>query len=89
MADTVETERNLVEVTENILSSVRVMSSREVEGQTFPSRATLHLADEATLNLPAETVRQQGVNGAVRLVFFLYDKMERVLPSSTNGVKFL
>jgi len=89
VADTVETERNLVEVTENILSSVRVMSSREVDGQTFPSRATLHLADEATLHLPAETVRQQGVNGAVRLVFFLYDKMERVLPSSTNGVKFL
>ena len=89
VADTVETERNLVEVTENILSSVRVMSSREVAGQTFPSRTTLHLADEATLHLPAETVRQQGVNGAVRLVFFLYDKMERVLPSSTNGVKFL
>ena len=89
VADTVETERNLVEVTENILSSVRVMSSREVAGQMFPSRATLHLADQATLHLPAETVRQQGVNGAVRLVFFLYDKMERVLPSSTNGVKFL
>ena len=89
VADTVETERNLVEVTENILSSVRVMSSREVQDQRFPSRASLHLADQAELLLPAAAMRQHGVNGAVRLVFFLYDKMERVLPSSTNGVKFL
>jgi hypothetical protein len=89
VADTVETERNLVEVTENILSSVRVMSSRATRDQLFPSRSTLHLAGEAQLELPAEAIRHHAVNGAVRLVFFLYDKMERVLPSSTNGVKFL
>merc|ERR1711892_989519 len=63
VADTVNNEKNLVDVTNNILSSVRIMQSR--------------------------SVREHGVNGAVRLVFFLYDKMDRVLPSSTNGVKFL
>ena len=25
----------------------------------------------------------------VRMIFFLFDHMDRVLPSSTNGVKFL
>ena len=37
----------------------------------------------------ADQVRVQGCHLAVRLVFFLYDKMERVLPSSTKEVKFL
>ena len=89
VADTVESESNLVEVTENILSSVRVMSSREARDQHFPSRTTFHLAEEAHLLLSTDAIRQLGINGAVRVVFFLYNKMERVLPSSTNGVKFL
>ena len=63
------------------------MESREAEDQHFPSHSSLHLAEEAHLEMPAEAIQQHGANGAIRLVFCLYDKMKRVLPSSTNGVK--
>ena len=89
VADTVDTEQNLVDVTGNILSSVRIMQARDAKPQQFPSLESLHLAEEAQLLIPAQAAREHAVNGAVRLVFFLYDKMDRVLPSSTNGVKFL
>ena len=89
VADTVTNEKNLVDVTTNILSSIRVMEARDAPTQHFPSLDSLHLADSALLQLPAEAVRGQAVNGAIRIIFFLYDKMDRVLPSSTNGVKFL
>ena len=89
VADTVTNEKNLVDVTPNILSSIRVMEARDAATQHFPSLDSLHLADSARLQVPAESVRGQALNGAVRIIFFLYDKMDRVLPSSTNGVKFL
>jgi len=89
VADTVNNEKNLVDVTNNILSSVRIMQSRDARPQDFPSLDSLHMAEEAHLEVPSQSVREHAVNGAVRLVFFLYDKMDRVLPSSTNGVKFL
>ena len=89
VADTVTNEKNLVDVTSNILSSIRVMEARDAGAQHFPSLDSLHLASSARLEVPAESVRGQALNGAVRIIFFLYDKMDRVLPSSTNGVKFL
>jgi len=88
-ADTVNNEKNLVDVTNNILSSVRIMRSRDVANQVFPSIDTRHMLGEAMLEVPSEALIENSVNGAVRLIFFLYDKMDRVLPSSTNGVKFL
>ena len=89
LADTINNEKNLVDVTNNILSSVRIMRSRDVGNQVFPSLNTLHMSGEAQLEIPSEALVENSINGAVRLVFFLYDKMDRVLPSSTNGVKFL
>ena len=89
VADIVSNEKNLVDVTNNILSSIRVMQSRDALVQHFPSLDTLRMSDDAHLIVPSQSVREHAVNGAVRMIFFLYDKMDRVLPSSTNGVKFL
>merc|ERR1711976_76038 len=65
------------------------MQSRDASQQNFPSLDTLRMADDAHLIVPSQSVREHAVNGVVRMIFFLYDKMDRVLPSSTNGVKFL
>ena len=71
MADTVTNEKNLVDVTPNILSSVRVMEARDAGLQTFPSLDSLHLAEAARLEVPAEAVRGQAINGAVRMIMMM------------------
>ena len=71
VADTVTNEKNLVDVTPNILSSVRVMEARDAGLQTFPSLDSLHLAEAARLEVPAEAVRGQAVNGAVRMIMMM------------------
>jgi len=89
VADTLNNENNIVDETNNIVSSIRIMSTRNTMTQNFPHFPYLHMAEQAHLEIPMESMRQHGVNGAVRLIFLLYDKMERVLPSALNGVKFL
>ena len=66
MADIVNNEKNLVDVTTNILSSIRVMQSRDASQQNFPSLDTLRMADDAHLIVPSQSVRELAVNGAVR-----------------------
>merc|ERR1712038_2256833 len=66
VADIVSNEKNLVDVTTNILSSIRVMQSRDASQQNFPSLDTLHMADDAHLIVPSQSVRELAVNGAVR-----------------------
>ena len=88
VADTVTGEQNLVEVTGNLVSSVRVLEATEAAAQTFPSLASLPLAAEARLVVPGAAVRGLGP-GTVRLVLLLYSRLDTVLPSSSDGVKFL
>ena len=66
VADIVNNEKNLVDVTTNILSSIRVMQSRDASQQNFPSLDTLRMADDAHLIVPSQSVRELAVNGAVR-----------------------
>merc|ERR1719412_2375534 len=68
----------------NLLASVRIMRARDLYDQQFQSQA-----GGVALTVPAESLVQNSENGAVRLVFFHYTNLDHVLPSSTNGVKFL
>ena len=84
LADTINTEKNIIMMEENLLSSVRIMRARDMYNQEFMSRdGNVHL------NVPAESLIENSENGAVRLVFFHYNNLDHVLPSSTNGIKFL
>jgi len=66
------------------LTSVRIMRARELYDQDFISRH-----GNVNIVIPAESLIENSENGAVRLVFFHYNNLDHVLPSSTNGVKFL
>ena len=84
LADTVNTEKNIIMMEDNLLSSVRIMRARELYDQEFLSRnGNVHI------KIPAESLIENSENGAVRLVLFHYTNLDHVLPSSTNGIKFL
>ena len=84
LADTVNVEKDLVMMEDNLLTSVRIMRARELRDQTFSSRS-----GSVDISIPAESLVENSENGAVRLVFTHYTSLDHVLPSSTNGVKFL
>merc|ERR1719429_322030 len=63
---------------------MRIMRAKELRDQEFFSRN-----GHVELNIPSESLIENSENGAVRLVFFHYNNLDHVLPSSTNGVKFL
>merc|ERR1711935_955035 len=78
LAETINNEKNLAEATSNILSSVRIMRARGVFDQIFPQVETLRNEDSSIL-LPSNALLETSVNGAVRLVFFLYDSLGPIL----------
>ena len=84
LADTINVEKNIIMMETNLLASVRIMRARDLYDQQFQSQA-----GGVALTVPAESLVQNSENGAVRLVFFHYTNLDHVLPSSTNGVKFL
>jgi len=83
-ADTINIEKNIVMMEENLLSSVRIMRARDLYDQEFLSRH-----GNVRIIIPAESLIENSENGAVRLVFFHYNNLDHVLPSSTNGIQFL
>jgi hypothetical protein len=84
-ADSLATEQTLAVRQANIVAAVRVMRTTALlADQRF--RTT----DEAVeLVVAADSLSTSSVDGAVRLMFFYYHNLDHVLPSSTNGVKFL
>jgi len=84
LAETVNNEKNVAEATNHILSSVRVMRARGVYDQIFPMLESVHSKEESQMIIPAKALLDNSVNGAVRLVFFLFDNLESVLPGSGN-----
>merc|ERR1719225_1342958 len=83
-ADTINIEKNIVMMEDNLLSSLRIMRARDLYDQEFLSRH-----GNVKIIIPAESLMENSENGAVRLVFFHYNNLDHVLPSSTNGIKFL
>ena len=84
LAETVNNEKNVAEATTHILSSVRVMRARGVYDQIFPMLESIHSKEESQMIIPAKALLDNSVNGAVRLVFFLFDNLESVLPGNEN-----
>ena len=84
LADSVNIEKNVIMMEENLLTSVRIMRAKELHDQEFFSRN-----GHVELKIPNQSLIENSENGAVRLVFFHYNNLDHVLPSSTNGIKFL
>merc|ERR1719225_1373398 len=78
LAETINNEKNMAEATSNILSSVRIMRARGVFDQIFPQVENLRNEDSSIL-VPSNALLETSVNGAVRLVFFLYDSLGPIL----------
>merc|ERR550532_623640 len=77
-------EKNVIMMEDNLLSSVRIMRARDLYDQEFRSQQ-----GTVDITIPAGSLIENSENGAVRLVFFHYNNLDHVLPSSTNGIKFL
>ena len=78
LAETLNNEKNFVEATNNILASLRVMRARDIGDQPFPN----HSEADSRVIVPASSLMETSVNGAVRIVFFLYNNLEAILPGS-------
>ena len=82
LAETINNEKNLAEATSNILTSVRIMRARGVYDQLFPQ---MEMETESQIVVPSNALLDTSVNGAVRIVFFLYNNLEAVLPATFRG----
>ena len=83
-AENINVEKNILTEEKNLVSSVRIMRARDLADQSFVS-----INGEVAITIPGSSLVENSENGAVRLVFFHYNNLDHVLPSSTNGVKFL
>jgi len=80
LAETVNNEKRLTEMTNNILSSVRIMRARGVTSQIFPEADTMiSETGNSKVVVPTQALLSNSVNGAIRLVFFFYDHLEEIL----------
>jgi len=91
LAETINSEKHLFEATNNVLASIRIMRARGVPDQTFPQLESVLASEESQVTIPSETLIARSVNGACRLVFFLYNNFEIILPQpkSSLGNKFI
>ena len=87
LAETINNEKNLIEATNNILASIRIMRVRDVDDQAFPQLETVRWEEDSKLIIPASSLVETSTNGAVRLIFFLYNNLENILPG--QGVHFI
>ena len=83
-ANSINIEKDIYTVENNIVSSTRVMRARDLEDQKFKSTDA-----KVEITIPSEALIENSENGAIRLLFFYYNNMDHILPSSTNGIKFL
>jgi len=86
LAETINNEKNLAEATNNILASIRIMRARGVFDQFFP---TIESEEDSTMLVPSNALLETSVNGAVRIVFFLYDNLEAILTSAEVNSKIM
>ena len=77
LAEIINNEKASVEATNNILASLRVMRARDISDQAFPQDDA-----ESKLIVPASSLIETSINGAVRIVFFMYNNLENILPGS-------
>jgi len=83
-ANSINVEQDVVTVENNIVAATRIMRAREIKDQEFTSTDF-----RVHINIPSQALVENSENGAIRLLFFYYNNMDHILPSSTNGIKFL
>ena len=77
LAETINNEKNIIEMTSNVLASVKILRSKNVQDQAFP-----YETEDLQLILPSESLIETSVNGAVRVASFLFDNLEKILPGA-------
>ena len=80
LAETINNEKNLIEATNNILASIRIMRARDVKPQEFPHLETVRWEEDSKMEVSDATLHETSVNGAVRIIFFLYNNLESIMP---------
>ncbi|XP_046406444.1 latrophilin Cirl-like isoform X3 [Ischnura elegans] len=97
LADTVVREKEVIQLVKNILLSVRVLETRNVGVEEFPSPAAWDQwnASRDWVQLPRAALLENGEGGLVRLVFIAFDRLEEVLrpqpvsPSWRDGMNVM
>ena len=85
LAETVNNEKRLSEITNNIISSVRIMRARGVTNQVFPEAdVMISEAGNSQVIVPTQALLSNSVNGAIRLVFLFYKNLESILSYDEN-----
>ncbi len=86
LAENINNEKNMIEATNNVLASIRVMRARDMVDQSFPQVEHVHWEADSNLLLPASGLVTASENGAVRIAFFLYNNLEGVLEGTSGDV---
>ncbi|XP_065166417.1 latrophilin Cirl isoform X6 [Atheta coriaria] len=88
LAETVTREKTVDQVVKNIMLSVRVLDTKSVTTERFPSGDNKWSSSNDTIELPQGALLENSDGRLVRLVFFAFDRLEEILqwhPESTEA----
>ncbi|XP_025831335.1 latrophilin Cirl-like isoform X3 [Agrilus planipennis] len=78
LADTVIREKTVDQVAKNIMLSVRVLETKNIRSEKFPSD-NRWAASNDTIEIPQGALLENSEGGFVRLVFVAFDRLEEIL----------
>uniref|UniRef100_A0A1I8QC19 Latrophilin Cirl n=1 Tax=Stomoxys calcitrans TaxID=35570 RepID=A0A1I8QC19_STOCA len=82
LADTIIRERNVVQKVKNILLSVRVLETKNMQSnEVFPDNGQWQISDDR-IELPKAALIENSDSGLVRVVFAAFDRLESILKPS-------
>ncbi|XP_073816287.1 latrophilin Cirl-like [Musca autumnalis] len=82
LADTIIRERNVVQKVKNILLSVRVLETKNMQAnEVFPDNGQWQISDDR-IELPKAALIENSDGGLVRIVFAAFDRLESILKPS-------
>ncbi|KAK5639482.1 hypothetical protein RI129_011974 [Pyrocoelia pectoralis] len=87
LADTVIREKTVDQIVKNIMLSVRVLETRNVHIERFPSDNKWNASNDS-IEIPRGALLENSEGGFVRLVFVAFDRLEEILqwqPESFDG----
>ncbi|XP_067626392.1 latrophilin Cirl isoform X2 [Eurosta solidaginis] len=82
LADTIIREQNVVQKVRNILLSVRVLETKNIQAnEVFPDPEQWKISDDR-IELPRAALLENSEGGLVRIVFAAFDRLESILKPS-------
>ncbi|XP_037949539.1 latrophilin Cirl [Teleopsis dalmanni] len=79
LADTIIRERNVIQKVKNILLSVRVLETKNIQSDViFPDAEQWQVSDDR-IELPRAALLENSEGGLVRIVFAAFDRLESIL----------